>query len=186
MQRTGVPRRRRARLRRSQRADLTKCGFHFFDHEIDHVQRAFFAQGAKPPQKGLAGKRSFGAKHKRAHHIQSRTHAAVEHHDRPTPNSTSNGGKHVDRRRQGLDLPPAVIGDDEAVNAKRNTDLRIGWMKYPFHHQRPFPALAISGDFIPSKGAPHLAADEAGHLVHVGVVASIWLEVAEARLTVPP
>jgi hypothetical protein len=43
MQRTRMPRRRRTRLRRPQRADLTKGGFHLVDHEIDHVRRAFCA-----------------------------------------------------------------------------------------------------------------------------------------------
>jgi hypothetical protein len=34
MQRTRMPRRRRTRLRRPQRADLTKGGFHLVDHEL--------------------------------------------------------------------------------------------------------------------------------------------------------
>src|SRR5262245_47561137 len=59
-------------------------------------------------------------------------------------------------------------------------------MKYSFHHQRSFPTLAIARDLLPGEGATHLPSHEVRDLVYVCGVARIGLEIAEARLTMPP
>ena len=62
---------RRARLRRTERADLAECRFHFVDHEIDHVAGPFRAERAQAPQEGFAGKRRVGPERHRAHDVEA-------------------------------------------------------------------------------------------------------------------
>ena len=102
------------------------------------------------------------------------------------PTARDDGRKHVDRRRQALDLASAMVRHHDAVDPERHAFFGVGGMQDPLHHQRALPALAIARDLIPGEGAAHLAPHELGDLVHVGVVGGVGLEVAEARLAVSP
>src|SRR5262249_29849537 len=99
VQRTRMADHRRACLRWAQRTDLAERRFHLVDHEIDHVEWPFCAERAEAPQKGFAGKCGIGSQRTRAHHVEPRAHAAVQHHACPTADGASDGGKHVDGRR---------------------------------------------------------------------------------------
>src|SRR5215468_2267749 len=186
MQCAGMANRHRARLRRPARADLAERRLHLVNHEIDHMKRAFRAECAETPQERFSGKRSIRAERDRPHHIEPRTDPAVDHHGYPAANGASNGGKYVHGRRQALDLPSAVVGDDDAVDPKRHAPFRVGRMKKPLHHQWRFPALPVPSDLLPGEGAGHLASNKRRDLVHIGRVAGIAFKITEARLTVLP
>ena len=61
--------------------------------------------------------------------------------------------QHVDRRRRRLELPAAMIGDLNAVEADRDRSLRIVGMHDALHHHRPFPEIAIALDLVPGECA---------------------------------
>src|SRR5262245_3611739 len=102
VQRTRMADHRRACLRWAQRTDLAECRFHLVDHEIDDVEGPFCAERAEAPQKGFAGKCGIGAQRNRAHHVEPRAHAAIQHHGRPAADGECNRGTTVAGRRAGL------------------------------------------------------------------------------------
>jgi hypothetical protein len=79
-----------------------------------------------------------------------------------------------------------MIGDHDAVDPERHARLRVGGVQDALHHEWPLPALAIARDLVPGESAPHFAPHEGRDLVHVRGVGGIGLEIAEARLPVPP
>src|SRR6201993_3716728 len=186
VQRTWMADHGRACLLWPQRADLAECRFHLVDHEIDHVEGTLRAERAETPQKGLAGERSIGPERDCPHHVEPRAHAAVEHQGHPAADGPSNGRKHVDGRRQSFDLASAVVRHHDAINSERHASFRIGRVKDALDHQRSLPAIAITGDLVPSEGAAHFTPHEGCDLIHVCGVGGVGLEIAEARLPVFP
>ena len=73
----------------------------------------------------------------------------------------------------------------KAVDPERDAFLRVGGMQNALHHQGAFPALTVARDLVPGEGAAHFTSHELGDRVHVGVVGTVRLEVAEARLAMP-
>ena len=180
MQRTRMPRRRRTRLRRPQRADLTKCGFHLLDHEIDRAA-GLLHLARRGPTERLCWQCGFGATPARALHQIERTPLSSITVARPSTARAMAGSASI---AGGASTAARRGWRRRAVNAARYRP-RIDRMELSLH-QRPFPAFAITRDVIPGEGATHLAAHKGGNLVHVGAVAGVGLEIAEARLTVPP
>ncbi len=142
-------------------------------------------QRPQAPEERLASKRRVGAEGDRTRHVEPGAYAGVQHHLGAPAHRRRDCRQHVDGRRQALDLAPAVVRDDYAVDPERHALFGIRGVEDAFHHQRPFPALAILRDLVPGKGAAHLPADERRDLVHVGVVLGVGLEIAETRLAMP-
>ena len=84
----------------------------------------------------------------------------------------------VDRRRQGVDLAPAVVGDMEAVDAERNGAFGVCGMKHAFQKQWAFPDIPVSCDFVPGKSTATFPANELGGFlqacpaIHIGAKAN--------------
>ena len=119
LQRAGMPDGYRAQLIQGARTELSKRGLGFLDQKVDDVAGPLRPERAKAPQESLAGESRRGPERIGAHHVAAAAHAGIHHHCRARADLPHDCRKHVDRRRQRLDLPSAVIGDDEAVDAER-------------------------------------------------------------------
>src|SRR6266851_4305644 len=98
-----------ARVRGSVRADLAERRLRLLDQEIDDVTGAAAAERAEAPQERLAGERRLRAERERARHIGAAANAGIHHHGDALADRARDRGKHVDRRRQRLDLAAAVV-----------------------------------------------------------------------------
>ena len=93
-----------------------------------------------------------------AGHVHARTHAAVEDKRRTRADRRADRRQRIDGGGQGVDLAPAMIGDEQAVNAHGDRALRIGGMQHAFQYERAFPCVTIFGDLVPRKCAALLSA----------------------------
>ena len=105
----GVPYSRHARIRNRTRTDLAERGPQFVDVEIDEMGRPLVAKRGERPQEALAGEPCIGAKRQRTHHVLSAADTAVEYDGGLFANRRDNRRQAIDRRRQRLDLPSAVV-----------------------------------------------------------------------------
>src|SRR5260370_24008035 len=107
----------RPRLYERMGADLAERRPRLFNHQIDHVSRPGLPQRAEAPEKGLAGKSRMGTQRDRADHVEPAADAAVHHRGGPASHLRHDGSQHIDRRRQGFDLTPAMVRYPDALDA---------------------------------------------------------------------
>src|SRR5579884_4247210 len=110
----------RARFRERTGTDLAERGAQFVDVKIDEMGGTLLAQRADGPEKGFPGEGGIGTERKGAHHVLARTNAAVEHHRGLAADRRDDRRQDIDRGRQGLDLPAAVVRNPYPLDAERN------------------------------------------------------------------
>src|SRR5438105_2809303 len=143
LQDTGMADHDRARFRRCPRPNLAKGRAHLVNHDIDDVAWTFGPQSCEGPEERLAGKRQIRAQRERAHDIESRTNAGIEHHRGTLADRALYRRQCVDRGRQSFDLAPAMVRDDDRVDPERHAFFRIRWMQNSLDDKLPLPALPV-------------------------------------------
>src|SRR6201999_1301997 len=65
-------------------------------------------------------------------------------------------GQRADSRGHGVELATAVVGDDDAVNARLDRPPCVLRVEDPLHEQPPAPVLTDPGDVIPGDAGVEL------------------------------
>ena len=170
-----------SRFFRRVRAQLADRGLGLLHEDIDDVAGALLAERTETPQECLAGECRGGAERVSTHNVGAAADARIVQHRRALADLFNDRRQDIDRCRQGVDLPAAVVRHEHAVNAERDRFLGILRMHDAFDDQRSFPAVAILRDFIPGEGAAHLAAGKCNHIVDRGVLAGVFAQVRKPR-----
>ena len=143
-------------------SELAERGAELILEYVDQMRRAGFAQGTKASQECLAGERRACAACDGTRRIDTRSDTAVGDESRLSADFLRDCRQDVDRRRQGVDLAPTVVGDMETVDAERNGAFGVCGMKHAFQKQRAFPDIPVSCDFVLGKSTSTFPANELG------------------------
>ncbi len=82
------------------------------------------------------------AERERAHHVLARAHAAVEHHLDLVADRARDFRKLRDRGGRAVELPPAMVGNDDRIGAVLRRELGVGCLQDALQNQRAFPGAA--------------------------------------------
>ena len=104
--------------------------------ELEDVARAGFAVGRQAPQRRAAREDRFRAERQRLHDIRPAADAAVEQHRQPARDRLHHLRQRVDRRRHAVELPPAVVRDDDPRRAVLAREARVLARQHTLHEHR--------------------------------------------------
>src|SRR6185312_8248817 len=180
----GMAHRHVAQLAHARAAELAEARAQLVDEDAEHVSGPLLAERAEAPEEGLAGERRIGAERDRPRHIDAAAHAAVIDDRHALADRLGDRRQAIDRRRQSLDLPAAMIADDDAVEPQRGGLLRIFGMQHALHQQRLLPLVAIARDLVPGEGAPAFALLKRCRRLDAGLAVHVRHEIDETRNTV--
>ncbi len=147
--------------RRSMSADTLHAGerhgdIQFLGDDFDRPGDARLAAGAQTEDVGAADEAAFGAERQRAHHVLARADAAIEHEFDLRAHCIGNFGQHRDRRRRAVELPAAVIGDDDGGGTGAGRDPGIFHIEYALDDQLAGPQAADPLDILPAESGIEL------------------------------
>ena len=77
--------------------------------------------------------------------------AAVQNQGHLRPDGGADRGQDADRRRRGIELPPAMVRDDDAVHPQFLRPDGIGGRLQPFQDERFLPGVAYPGEIVPGQ-----------------------------------
>ena len=109
----------------------------------------------------------------------------VDHHGRPSPHRLDDRPQRPDRRQSGVELPAAMIGDDDPVEPACHRDLGILHRRHSLEHHLPLPAVAEPGEVVAGEPAGECPIHEVGKLAQIHVRRHVGGEGRERRLATP-
>jgi hypothetical protein len=83
------------------------------------------------------------------HNIEAGAHAPVRQHLGLVSDRLDDGGQRADGRRHRVELAAAVVGDDDAVDARCHRAPGVLRVEHALDDQSPAPVLSHSGDVVP-------------------------------------
>ena len=95
--------------------------------------------------------------------VDAAAHAAIEHERHPSFEPAGDFGQGLDAARGAVELPPAVVGDDDAVNTALYRFAGIVGMQDALEQERQARPLAQAGEVVPSQAG---VAENRGELHH--------------------
>lgn len=90
-----------------------------------------------------------GTECKRLQHIPATSDSAIHHHDQIASNRITDRRQHMQWLDGAIQLPAAMVRDDDSVRANRCGASCIVDMEDALDHQIPTPAIAYAGDVRP-------------------------------------
>ena len=94
----------------------------------DVAQHGFGARSSRYREAvdvGAPDKNSGGTEREGGERVGARANAAVEQHGDAALHALRHRHEGIERGRRTVDLPPSVVGDDDAVNAVSDGELRV-------------------------------------------------------------
>ena len=99
-----------------------------------------------------ADERRVGAERHRLDDVRAVADAAVHQHRRLVADAGADIDERVERRDRPVDLPAAVVGDDDPVDSGGDGPLRVLRGEHTLHEHRQVGQLAEPGEVVPGKG----------------------------------
>src|SRR5690606_9597981 len=116
----------------------------------------------KPEHEAAPDKNSIGSDGHRLRYVEPRHDAAIHQHGYVVSDRFADDRHQIDRRGRGIELTPAMIGDDDAVHPEHLGTARVIWMQDAFDDQGARPLVPHSREKVPVDSAAGFAlADEA-------------------------
>src|SRR6267143_2182438 len=168
-------------------AQLTEHPVDFAGQNLQRTIHARLAPRGQAVQRGAPDHDGLRTQRERLDDVGTAAEAAVDENGEALADCVRDLRQHLDRRDTGIQLPPAVIAQHDAVAAQCCGALGVRDAQYSFDQELAAPQLPDPGDVIPADGRieqgwNHGAAAECG--------GRGWgqegLEIAEARHAVAP
>jgi hypothetical protein len=106
---------------------------------------------------GAAEHAGFGAERQRLDHIEPAAHATVHEDFEPVTDGIGDAGQGGDAGGDAVQLPAAVVGDDDAVDTSSHGLARILDVEDALQHDPARPVLAHPGQVLPGDARVELA-----------------------------
>ena len=109
------------------------------------MPRSRFAVDGEAPQRRAAGEHRARAEGERLDDVAAAPDAAVDEHLDPAVDRLDDLGQRVDRRRDAVELPAAVVRDDDPGGAVLARELRVLGRQHALDEQRQ---AGLAGDAL--------------------------------------
>src|SRR6266478_10144484 len=172
----------RAELRDGIAAELTEYPVDFAAQNGERTLHARLAPRGQAVQRGAADHDRLRTERECLDDVGTAAEAAVDENGETLADRARDLRQHIDRCDTGVELPPAVITQHDAVATQCRGAFGVRHAQHPFDEESAAPQLPDPGDVIPADGRieqrwNHRAAAERGG----GGWGQESLEIAEAR-----
>src|SRR6266481_2604857 len=172
----------RAELRDGIAAELPEYSVDFAAQNAERALHARLAPSGQAVQRGAADHDRLRTERECLDDVRTAAEAAVDENGEAVADRAHDLRQHIDRCETGVELPPAVITQHDAVATQCRGTFGVRHVQHPFDEEPAAPQLPDPGDVIPADGRieqrwNHRAAAERGG----GGWGQEGLEVAEAR-----
>ena len=147
--------------------------------DLDRPRDAGLPAGAQAVQIGTTDHAGARAERERPHHVLTRANAAVEHDLDRGADGVDDPGQRGDRGHGAVELPAAVIGDDERRRAGLGRALGVLHVEQPLEHQRARPQVPDPFDVLPAQRRIELSGDPCRERAHALHAAHMARQIAE-------
>ena len=139
----------RTELRDAVTAEQRHDPVHFALEDLERLPRAGLAAGGDTVEHGAAEQHEVGAERQGLDDVGAAAEAAVDEHAQPLAHRRDDRRQRLERGERAVELPPAMVGDDDAVGAVARRELCILDREDAFHQQLARPRVAQPGEIGP-------------------------------------
>src|SRR5215831_14054286 len=138
-------------LRNAGAAEIGDRTADLFAVQLDCPRRAGFSRDRRAPKCWAADHDELRPDRERLHDIAAAAKATVHNNGGPASYGVDNRRQDIDRRHRAVEIPAAMIGDDDTIGAVRDRALGIKRRKDTFHKELAGPHVAQYRKVFPGK-----------------------------------
>src|ERR1700722_8751709 len=148
--RSSTPQNLAAHIRYARQTDLAERASQLVGENIESASRARQAGGGDAIDDRATAEDEIRAMSERREDIGTTADAAIDHHRHLVANRLPDRRQRLQGRRPAIELPPAVIGDDDPVTTKRQRAARIVRMLQAFDDELTLPKTPVAFEIGPA------------------------------------